>query len=558
MLHQQLLLVVVLGTVISMHVAAVTYEVHAWYSGLSCDGTPYNVFVMESFTCQDAECIADPSTSSTNLGALNTICTSDYMKKIQELFGNSPYIVMEAFRDYDCIAFNYAMGYFASGNCEGSPGFSDFAIATLEDDGSASVFTYDAGLCPVDSLNSSFFADKEALEGHSCDYDGNRWYSSNNNKITTPAPTPALRASTSKGLSTAAAIGITSGVFILVIVLGVFIFCWRRRSSDTKSRQSPLQPTESIGSIQTPPFIPGAPHRHTTGLWDDDVIITKRIPRDKVRIQTRISQGAFGEVYTGMFNGRQVAVKMLLPSMRENLQLVNQFLGEAKMTAAMDHPNVVTFIGVAWDSLSDVCVVLEYMDGGDLRFLLSQYEAKHQPVGFNRQKATIALQVCHALAYLHSLIPPVVHRDLKSRNILLSRSMEAKLTDFGISKERLDTTLTAGVGTSLWMAPEVMLGEYYDDKADIFSFGVVLSELDVHTLPYTNARKGTRDPYGREVTDTALMQQVASGKVQVEFSKVGPPSITQLGYVCVAIDPSLRPSAAEILYRLQTILAHEL
>ncbi|GMF19378.1 unnamed protein product [Phytophthora lilii] len=98
--------------------------------------------------------------------------------------------------------------------------------------------------------------------------------------------------------------------------------------------------------------------------------------------------------------------------------------------------------------------------------------------------------------------------------------------------------MTAGVGTSLWMAPEVMLGEWYDDKADMFSFGVLLSELDVHTLPYTNVQRNSRDSYGRQMPETVLLQQIASGKARVEFSAAGPSSITQLGYACVSIDPS--------------------
>uniref|UniRef100_H3GXX8 Protein kinase domain-containing protein n=1 Tax=Phytophthora ramorum TaxID=164328 RepID=H3GXX8_PHYRM len=140
----------------------------------------------------------------------------------------------------------------------------------------------------------------------------------------------------------------------------------------------------------------------------------------------------------------------------------------------MDHPHIVAFAGVAWDSLTDLCVVLEFLDGGELRTLLNKYETENYPIGFDKHKATIALQVCQALTYLHSLRPSVIHRDLKSRNILLDSNMEAKLSDFGISRERLDRTMTAGVGTSLWMAPEVMLGERYDDKADMFSFGVAL------------------------------------------------------------------------------------
>ncbi|KAE9024424.1 hypothetical protein PR003_g514 [Phytophthora rubi] len=199
------------------------------------------------------------------------------------------------------------------------------------------------------------------------------------------------------------------------------------------------------------------------------------------------------------------------------------------MTASMDHPRIVKLIGVSWDSLSDLWVVLELMNGGDLRTLLNKYERLQRPAGFDHKKATIALQVCHALTYLHSLMPPVIHRDLKSRNILLNRAMDAKVTDFGISRERLDQTMTAGVGTSLWMAPEVMLGERYDVKADMFSFGVVLSELDNHTLPYTQAKQRSHDNYGRPMTDASLLQKITTGDVRVEFSGSSPPSVVELG-----------------------------
>jgi len=240
---------------------------------------------------------------------------------------------------------------------------------------------------------------------------------------------------------------------------------------------------------------------------------------------------------------------MLLPSTRGNLAHVKDFLIEAKLTASMDHPHIVSFIGVAWDSLSDLCVVLEFMDGGDLRTLLNKYEANKHPVGVDREKATIALHVCHALTYLHSLTPPVIHRDLKSRNILLNQAMEAKLTDFGISRERLDQTMTAGVGTSLWMAPEVMLGENYGVKADMFSFGVVLSELDVHTPPYAQAKKSRK---------VGLLQKIASGEIRVDFSESSPKSLVELGRACVAVDPDERPTAPEALDRLQVILSQDL
>ncbi|RLN61755.1 hypothetical protein BBJ29_001372 [Phytophthora kernoviae] len=169
------------------------------------------------------------------------------------------------------------------------------------------------------------------------------------------------------------------------------------------------------------------------GLWDDELIATARIPREKVLVQQLISRGGYGEVYYGLFNGQQVAIKMLLPESRKSVKHVNDFLAEVKLMATMDHPCIVQFVGVAWDSLTDLCVVSEYMEGGDLRALLSLYEDQGYDLGFDRTKVIIALHVAHALTYLHSLDPPVLHRDLKSKNILMSSNLEAKVTDFGIS-----------------------------------------------------------------------------------------------------------------------------
>jgi serine/threonine-protein kinase TNNI3K len=127
--------------------------------------------------------------------------------------------------------------------------------------------------------------------------------------------------------------------------------------------------------------------------------------------------------------------------------------------------------------------------------------------------------------------------------------MEAKLTDFGVSRERVAETMTAGVGTSLWMAPEVMMGEKYDAKADIFSLGVVLSELDTHCLPYARAKQTK--------SEAAVLQMVAGGKLRVAFSPRALKSMVDLGLACVSVDAKLRPTAAEALYKLHMILGHE-
>lgn len=318
-------------------------------------------------------------------------------------------------------------------------------------------------------------------------------------------------------------------VFAVAVAFVAFVYRRRRRQAQQGS---------------------GVAQRH---LWNDDQILAVRIPREKVMVDRLLSRGGFGEIYCGRYNGEPVAIKMLLKSARKDMRQVEGFLSEAKLMAALEHPNIVQLVGVAWDSLTDLCLVLEFMANGDLRSLLDAFQQNGRERGFDSEKLRIAQNVAHALVYLHSLATPVLHRDLKSKNILLTQDLDAKVTDFGVSREQSDKTLTAGVGTSLWMAPEVMMGGQYDAKADIFSFGVVLYELDSHDTPYANARRESVSGGGSQLTDTAILQLVATGKLQVQFSHHCTPELAQLGASCVALDPSLRPSAAEAMYRLQQI-----
>ncbi|GMF28527.1 unnamed protein product [Phytophthora lilii] len=175
-----------------------------------------------------------------------------------------------------------------------------------------------------------------------------------------------------------------------------------------------------------------------------------------------------------------------------------------------------TDMPIACDSRTDVCAVSEYLDGGDLRGLLDSFAQLQHPVGFDYDKVKIALHIGHALTYLHSLQPPVIHRNLRLKNVLLTYELDAKLTDFGISREQMDSTMTAGVGSALWMAPEVVMGHRYDEKSDIFSFGVVLSELDVHSLPYSHTDAQSKSRH--KMPESLIIQQMVTGKLQVEFS----------------------------------------
>ncbi|KAI9990296.1 hypothetical protein PInf_021106 [Phytophthora infestans] len=174
--------------------------------------------------------------------------------------------------------------------------------------------------------------------------------------------------------------------------------------------------------------------QYRVALSDDPVILASRVSTDGIELGAIIGRGAFGEVYRGRYRGQDVAVKTLVPEKRKDMEYIEALLSEVKLMATMEHPNIVQFIGVAWESLSDLYCLIEFMAGGDLRTLLKEYHASGIPQGMDASKTQIAYGVAHALTYLHSLEPVVLHRDLKSRNILLTESLSAKITDFGASR----------------------------------------------------------------------------------------------------------------------------
>jgi serine/threonine-protein kinase TNNI3K len=352
-----------------------------------------------------------------------------------------------------------------------------------------------------------------------------------------------------------------AGAIMLVVALIMFV---RRQRSKVQSefKSDRFDPTE-LETARADFFETHGSH-YMTGLmtslagtqlvtsgssaWDDEELLVVRVPLELVIREDLISTGAFGEVYKGKFHDQEVAIKTLLPSRRKDIDEIRAFQTEIKLMAALEHPRIVKFVGVAWESLADLCVVTEYMPGGDLTSLLEDFERSGRPHGFDLDKARIALHVAHALMYLHSLQPAVIHRDLKSKNVLLDNEWNAKLTDFGVSRERADETMTSGIGSSLWMAPEMTLGERYDEKADMFSFGVLLSELDTQQLPYANARSEETD---EPIPQTTVLQLVALGAMTVPVTESSRfKGLQRLVRDCVELDPKDRPTAAEALHRI--------
>ncbi|KAG1702581.1 hypothetical protein DVH05_009530 [Phytophthora capsici] len=583
--------VAVVAPLFGMPSFATNWSAKELYSGSHCAGTPNVLRMIKTDTCEPETCTPRDLGGYTLFEAGNCNVT-DRFKYTQERFQGFDYVMMEEYAGVRCQQLVQTTVYPASGTCQKSSVLANSSdVVSLFSNGTAVILLFDNGDCG-DNPSLQFKLDRETITNGECIQNQYRFYTGTASSSTESSSSAYSYESQqlggksfegkTEGLSWEAITGIVVGSVACVAFMAFATFKYvRQREADKLGKDTgiaalaasyagyptPASALDAITLGSEASYSQGSTRGEEeqkprsrrnnmsglSGMWDDEIIITARVPREKVIVQDLISRGGYGEVYSGLFNDEPVAVKMLLPEMRKSISHLNSFLAEVTLMATLNHERIVQFVGVAWDSLNDLCVLSEYMEGGDLRTLLKNCEEHNTPVGFDRSKATIALHVAHALTYLHSLSPAVLHRDLKSKNILLTAQLDAKLTDFGVSRERADHTMTGGVGSSRWMAPEVMMGERYDDKADMFSFGVVLAELDQHALPYSNAKED--NAASRAMPDLAILQRVATGRLQIEFSSATPKAIKELGMACVSINPKDRPTASKALFKLHTILA---
>ncbi|RQM28804.1 hypothetical protein B5M09_008234 [Aphanomyces astaci] len=357
------------------------------------------------------------------------------------------------------------------------------------------------------------------------------------------------------------------GVVILVAALCFFIRR-RNRKSDAEFEYQ-REGGKSAGGTTSTRFITD---NTATGI-DMSELTLYRLNQQDVVPQKKIASGAYAHVLYGTYKGTPVAIKKLLSS-RVGVSEVQGLIDEIKLLARYTYyllpctlttyyleptnhniyiccdeveyiilvlscsftsPYVVKLVGCCWDQPSDLECVLEYMNAGDLRDNLIARTA----VDFTwNEKIHVIAAIVDALAYLHSM--PVIHRDLKSRNVLLDSVKSAKLTDFGVSKEDTQETMTVGVGTYRWMAPEILQVNHYSVAADMFSFGMILSELDTHNIPYADV---TNPKNGKPLVDTAIMSMVIAGTIKPTFSHTMPEWVRDMAQQCIATDPEDRPTA---------------
>jgi len=202
-----------------------------------------------------------------------------------------------------------------------------------------------------------------------------------------------------------------------------------------------------------------------------------------------LGQGTFGRVSLCIWNGTYVACKTLVNQKMAD-DAMEDFRKEIIIMTTLRHPNVVLFIGAS--TTAPMCIVTEYLRGTSLWHFLrgdGPFKGKRPPNKPPDQQTalSIALDTARGLIYLHSR--GILHRDVKSHNILLDENLKAKVSDFGLSRVRKDaSSLTIGIGSPLWMAPEVWEEKSYDTKADVYSFAIVMWELMTGQVPFSQLR----------------------------------------------------------------------
>ncbi|KAI5054730.1 hypothetical protein GOP47_0029875 [Adiantum capillus-veneris] len=206
------------------------------------------------------------------------------------------------------------------------------------------------------------------------------------------------------------------------------------------------------------------------------------IDLSQLLLSERFASGAYSRLYRGIYQDTPVAVKIIRqPDEDEFLadRLEKVFMQEVNTLSCLQHQNVVKFIA-ACKKPPVLCVITEYLPGGSIRAFLHKREGELLPIP---QVLQMALDIAYGMEYLH--MKGVVHRDLKSENLVLGQDGCIKILDFGVSCFESDCNSDAhDLGTYRWMAPEMLSQKPYTRKVDVYSFGIVLWELLTAHLPY--------------------------------------------------------------------------
>lgn len=290
------------------------------------------------------------------------------------------------------------------------------------------------------------------------------------------------------------------------------------------------------------------------------------IDLSKLEIRYEVARGTFGTVYRGTYDGQDVAVKLLdwgedgYATEAETAALRESFEKEVAVWHKLDHPNVTKFVGASMGtselkipqkkSASNesnesnslparaCCVVVEYLLGGTLKgFLIRNCRKKLT----YKTVIQLALDLSRGLSYLHS--QKIVHRDVKSENMLLNSQRNLKIADFGVARVEAQNPkdMTGETGTLGYMAPEVLDGKPYNRKCDVYSFSICLWEIYCCDMPYPN------------LSFSEISSAVVRQNLRPDIPRCCPSALANIMKRCWDPNPDKRPEMDEVVRLLEAI-----
>jgi len=259
----------------------------------------------------------------------------------------------------------------------------------------------------------------------------------------------------------------------------------------------------------------------------------------------KIGQGSFGKVYKGIFEGREVAIKVLKEVPDENI--LKEFMLEVALLRRVNCPQIINFFGTV-EEPNRMCIIIEYASRGSLFHVMNSvlYD-----IGWDRV-FMISLEMTKGMKYLHSCTPSIVHRDLKSLNLLVTDNWGVKICDFGLARFTTPDnkqTLSRLRSTPAWSAPELLSDQLYSTASDIYGIGMVMWELIFRSIKGRYQR-----PFAefKDITfDFQIVIQASKKNLRPTIPVVTPTPMADLIARCWDGNPENRPNCDDILTNLE-------
>ena len=270
------------------------------------------------------------------------------------------------------------------------------------------------------------------------------------------------------------------------------------------------------------------------------------IKSNTIKILRKIGEGNSSDIFLGIYRGIEIAEKRLHLNKEKN---ITEFKREVSSFISLNHPYLLIFFGVIAEP-KHLSIITEYCPGGNLHELL--YKKKHIYLSWKIRKEFL-LQIAIGMNYLHTNNPPILHRDLKSLNILLTNDIkksnditDIKIADLGLSVVNEKKNLSnERVGTCHWMAPEVINCQRYTTKSDVYSFGIIIWEVCTREMPYDSINN-------RET----ILYRVSVNRERPNIKRMPndtPEKLKELMEQCLEHEPNKRPSFENIIKIIKEI-----